>query len=88
MPYLNTLRMLYIGGRGPQFGVGSSGAYGAAHGMQFGRGSKPNFGKVLVCQLCGRTGHVAIKCFKRFDIHFTGVETQSTGICCSCCTRI
>lgn len=31
----------------------------------------------ITCQLCGRPGHVALKCFKRFDIHFTGV-TSST----------
>lgn len=32
-----------------------------------------------MCQLCGRTCHVAIKCFKRFGIHFTSVDTQSTA---------
>ncbi|KAH6760579.1 hypothetical protein C2S51_017528 [Perilla frutescens var. frutescens] len=26
----------------------------------------------LVCQLCGKTGHVTLKCFKCFDVHFTG----------------
>lgn len=30
----------------------------------------------MVCQLCGRTGHITIKCFKRFDIHCTGVTNS------------
>lgn len=30
-----------------------------------------NKSKVL-CQLCGRNGHVALKCYSRFDVHFTG----------------
>lgn len=31
----------------------------------------------LICQLCGKNGHVAMKCFRRFDIHFTGVNSSS-----------
>lgn len=31
----------------------------------------------IVCQLCGRTGHIAIKCFKQFDIHLTGITNPS-----------
>lgn len=27
--------------------------------------------KYVVCQLCGKLGHVALKCYKRFDVHFT-----------------
>lgn len=30
----------------------------------------------VICQLCGKIGHVAIKCFKRFDVHFTGVNSS------------
>lgn len=29
---------------------------------------------LIVCQLYGRTNHVAPKCYKRFDVNFTGVE--------------
>lgn len=27
----------------------------------------------IICQLCGKPGHVSIKCFKHFDVHFTGL---------------
>lgn len=49
------------------------------HGGRFsgnrGRGgSRMNYRQSrIICQLCGKPGHVAIKCFKRFDVHFTGV---------------
>lgn len=38
------------------------------------RGGRSGSGgsRSVVCQLCGRSGHVALKCFKRFDINFTG----------------
>lgn len=28
----------------------------------------------IICQLCGKANHVAIKCFKRFDVNFHGLE--------------
>lgn len=34
----------------------------------------------LICQLCGKSGHVAIKCFKRFDVHFTGVNSSTPQV--------
>ncbi|KAK6151173.1 hypothetical protein DH2020_016105 [Rehmannia glutinosa] len=31
------------------------------------------------CQLCWKTGHVALKCYKRFDVNFTGPDYASSG---------
>lgn len=31
----------------------------------------------VVCQLCGKTNHVAAKCYKRFDTNFQGLESNS-----------
>lgn len=45
-----------------------------------GRGRGGRFGgrdNKMICQLCGRVGHVALKCFKRFDVHFTGATPTS-----------
>lgn len=33
-------------------------------------GNKPR----VVCQLCGKNNHVATKCYKRFDVSFSGLE--------------
>ncbi|KAH6764971.1 hypothetical protein C2S52_013978 [Perilla frutescens var. hirtella] len=50
--------------------------YSHGRGVSFrGRGGRGFFRDTkVVCQLCGRNGHVAIKCFKRFDVSFTGVS--------------
>lgn len=65
------------GGRYPaQFGHGSAPVAGTSPG-NFGRGGRQGSNRNMVCQLCGRTGHVALKCFKRFDVHFTGNETNN-----------
>ena len=37
-----------------------------------GRGNKP------VCQVCGKAGHIAIKCYHRFDLSFQDGETSNT----------
>ena len=43
----------------------------------FGRGNgNGGYGNRPVCQLCGKAGHVALKCYYRFDIRFNG---QSEG---------
>ena len=41
------------------------GGYGRGNGSGHG-GNRP------ICQLCGRAGHVALKCYHRFDINFNG----------------
>ncbi|KAK6144727.1 hypothetical protein DH2020_021547 [Rehmannia glutinosa] len=49
-----------------------------------GRGGHCNFrynnnGKPT-CQLCGKIGHMALKCYKRFDMSFTGpINSHSSG---------
>lgn len=42
--------------------------------------SKPK----VICQLCGKNNHTALKCYKRFDVQFTGPDqnastSQSSG---------
>lgn len=37
-----------------------------------GRGNKP------ICQVCGKAGHIAVKCYHRFDMSFQGGETRNT----------
>ncbi|KAH6790100.1 hypothetical protein C2S51_005106 [Perilla frutescens var. frutescens] len=54
----------YNRGRPPTYHRGSTSR--GRGGRHFGKDSK------IVCQLCGKSGHVAFKCFKRFDIHFAG----------------
>lgn len=53
----------YQRGRG-RFGRGNRG-----RGGRFSGGNKP------VCQLCEKPNHVAYKCYKRFDVSFTGPES-------------
>lgn len=65
----------------------SHGSYSGAHGRGAfyshsrgrGRGGRRSFGRgnKLVCQLCGRSGHSAVKCYHRFDISFNGVDSNS-----------
>ncbi|KAK6139489.1 hypothetical protein DH2020_026774 [Rehmannia glutinosa] len=31
------------------------------------------------CQLCWKTGHVALKCYKRFDVNFAGPDYAANG---------
>lgn len=55
---------------------------GGFSGQQFIRGGNSGFrgrgGRFqsnmsrMICQLCAKPGHVALKCFKRFDVHYTG----------------
>lgn len=33
----------------------------------------------VVCQLCGKIGHVGLKCFKRIDVYFTGIPSSSSS---------
>lgn len=51
-----------------QFGGVSRGAP-----MNRGRGGRFISRDRVICQLCGKPGHLALKCFKRFDVHFTSI---------------
>lgn len=42
-----------------------------------GRGGRGD-GNRPVCQLCGRIGHITIKCYHRFDISFQGNQSSQT----------
>jgi hypothetical protein len=56
------------GGRG---GCGDGGFCG-------GRGGGGGRGKIP-CQVCGKTGHSALRCYKRFDASYTSEEKQANA---------
>ena len=61
----------------PQSRGGRPGGRGQSRGSYSGRSNRQNR---PTCQLCGRVGHVVQKCYRRFDINFTGPEsTPSTS---------
>jgi hypothetical protein len=59
------------GSNGPMRGRGDGGSRGGGHGG--GRGVGHGFNKNH-CQTCGKTGHWALHCYKRFDVNYTGEE--------------
>jgi hypothetical protein len=59
------------GERGPMRGCGAGGR-GSGRG---GRGS--GSGKKIPCQVCGKTGHSALRCYKRFDASYNGEEKHA-----------
>ena len=46
-----------------------------------GRGGRGKGGNKIICQICGRAGHVTVKCYHQFDITFQGNQgnNQSTN---------
>jgi histone deacetylase 1/2 len=56
------------GGRGNRGGFGRGGS---------GRGS--SFEPGVYCQICGKEGHPAHRCFKRFDSNFSGPPPKSVS---------
>ena len=58
------------GGRGQQLYNGKGGQNnGRGHGGR-GRG-----GNKIICQICGRTGHAAVKCYRTFILLFRKVNS-------------
>jgi hypothetical protein len=56
-------------------GRGGGGHGGFGRGPKGGRGGgrpQGGFQAGVFCQLCGKEGHAIVKCFKRFDVSFTG----------------
>jgi hypothetical protein len=53
------------GGHGPMRGCGDGGFRGGRGG---GRGNK------IPCQVCGKPGHSALRCYKHFDANYNGEE--------------
>ena len=62
------------GGRGgPNGGNRGRGGFGRGGG---GRGAgKPK----PICQLCGKIGHMVVKCWKRFDTSYSGEEKSAAA---------
>ncbi|KAK6150976.1 hypothetical protein DH2020_015908 [Rehmannia glutinosa] len=46
---------------------------GGFNGRYRGRGRSFR-GSRVICQICGRNNHTAAKCYKRFDVNFSGLE--------------
>jgi histone deacetylase 1/2 len=73
------------GGRGNNNtrGRGGGGRGGFGRGFQKGGrgggGRSSNFLQGVFCQLCGKEGHLVIKCYKRFDTTFTGPPQKSAS---------
>uniref|UniRef100_A0A803Q8Y1 CCHC-type domain-containing protein n=1 Tax=Cannabis sativa TaxID=3483 RepID=A0A803Q8Y1_CANSA len=57
-------------GRGQRFNNRGGRGYSSNRG---GRGNRP------ICQLCGKAGHTAQKCYHRFDITYTGPTSSSNS---------
>ena len=55
-------------------GCGNRGGFGRGGG---GRGQVSTFQQGVFCQLCGKEGHMVVRCFKRFDHSFTGPPQKS-----------
>ncbi|KAK1626732.1 hypothetical protein QYE76_001047 [Lolium multiflorum] len=63
-------------GNSRQGGNGGGGGYFNGSGGGYGHSNNNN---KLCCQLCGKAGHTALKCWERFNVNFTGVEEKSAG---------
>lgn len=69
------------GYRGRGGGRGNGGGRGQEHGRGNGGGnnSNGNNDQRPVCQICGKAGHVALRCRRRFDHAFTGEEHSANA---------
>ncbi|PON68986.1 Zinc finger, CCHC-type [Trema orientale] len=58
---------------------GHRGGHNCGHGRGAGRGSCGNFDhrNKLICQVCGKAGHVAVKCYHHFDLSYIKVQIQA-----------
>jgi hypothetical protein len=61
------------GGRGPMRGRGDGGFCVRGGGRNGGRGNK------VPCQVCGKTSHSALHCYKRFDASYNGEEKHANA---------
>jgi uncharacterized membrane protein YgcG len=70
------------GGHAPSCGRGDGGGYRGGRGSDHGTGGCGNGNKVP-CQVCGKTGHTTLRCYKRFDANYNGddkhANTATTG---------
>lgn len=67
-------------GRGGRTSGGPGGHGGRGYGRQDGSSSRGpgghSSGSKPMCQLCKRSGHMVLRCYKRFDVNFTGEEEK------------
>jgi histone deacetylase 1/2 len=79
--YNSSANSTSYGNRGGNNSRGGRNGGGCGRGG-FGRGrdnGRPGSnGDRPVCQLCGKEGHIVIKCYKRFDHSFTGALEQKS----------
>ena len=60
-------------------GGGGRGNGGRGNGGNNGEGAGRNFLQGVFCQLCGKEGHLVVRCFKRFNPNFTGPPQKSAS---------
>jgi hypothetical protein len=65
------------GGHGPGHGNGNNRGRGNGRGRSNG-GRQGGNGERVTCQLCGKDGHTVLKCYKRFDVSFTGISEKTS----------
>ena len=64
-------------GTGYRGGINTS-IRGRGQGAQGGgRGNYSN--QKPICQVCGKAGHIAIKCYHRFDLSYQGPDTSGSS---------
>ncbi|KAL5822098.1 hypothetical protein ACOSQ3_023980 [Xanthoceras sorbifolium] len=59
------------------YAAGPTQRYGRREGHRGGKGRGSGRGKVM-CQLCGKTGHIVSMCYKRSDQSFSGLSINQT----------
>jgi hypothetical protein len=62
-------------GRGGRGGCGGRGTNANTRPGE--NGSVQGRSSSMECQLCGKRGHTVVRCYKRFDSSFTGVERNA-----------
>ncbi|XP_010468183.1 PREDICTED: uncharacterized protein LOC104748204 [Camelina sativa] len=64
-------------GRGSGQNRGRGGYSTRGRGFTQHQSSSPSSGQRPVCQICGRTGHTALKCYNRFDNNYQAEAVQA-----------
>lgn len=45
------------------------------------KAKRQNFQKLrVVCQVCGKPGHITLNCYQRFDVTYIGNSKVSSGV--------
>jgi hypothetical protein len=67
------------GGRGSMCGRGDGGFHGGFHGGRSGGHNGDSSRGKIPCQVCGKTGHEALRCYKRFDASYISEDKQANA---------